>query len=216
MLRGHCRHFGQSIAPRYFTVELLTAALWVICGIWLSRFPDPQTAWPWLLQSLLLVSSLVAIFYIDLDHYIIPNVIVLPVAVIGLAASIAISLTGDMASFCTQSSCVYELQPWWAFPLAGLASALFFLVVAMAKPGGMGMGDMKLAGMLGFFLGKAVLVALFLGFLIGAVTGVLLMAAGIKGRQSRIPFGPFLAAGAVIALFYGVRLLELWTGLFQA
>lgn len=191
LLRGQCRNCGQPITPRYPTVELLTAALWVVAGIQFG------IDWP-LLPALLFLTSLVAIFYIDLDHYIIPNVIVLPVAVIGLAANIAI--TPDR---------------WLEYLAAGLMSAIFFFVVALVKPGGMGMGDVKLAGMLGFFLGQAVLVGLFLGFLIGAITGVALMAAGIKGRKSRIPFGPFLAAGAVVALFYGDRLLELWTGLFQ-
>lgn len=191
LLRGQCRHCGQAITMRYPTVELLTAVLWALAGI------EFGMNWP-LLPALLLLSSLVAIFYIDLDHYIIPNVIVLPVAVIGLGANIAIAP-----------------DRWLEYLAAGLMSATFFFVVAMVKPGGMGMGDVKLAGMMGFFLGTAVLIALFLGFLIGAVTGVALMAAGIKGRKSRIPFGPFLAIGAVIALFYGNYLLDLWTGIFQ-
>ena len=191
ILRAQCRHCGQPITPRYPTVELLTAVLWVMAGVWFGL------DWP-LLPALLLVSTLVAIFYIDLDHYIIPNVIVLPVAAIGLAANVAI-----------------VPERWLEFLAAGLLSATFFFIVALVKPGGMGMGDVKLAGMLGFFLGKAVLVGLFLGFLIGAVVGVALMAAGVKGRKSRIPFGPFLAAGAVVALFYGAMLLDLWTGLFQ-
>lgn len=191
LLRGQCRYCGQPITMRYLTVELLTAVLWVLAGV---KFGFD---WP-LLPSLLLLTSLIAIFYIDLDHHIIPNVIVLPVAVIGLGANIAIAP-----------------DRWLELLAAGLLSAAFFFIVALAVPGGMGMGDVKLAGMLGFFLGKAVLVGLFLGFALGAVSGIILMAAGIKGRKSRIPFGPFLASGAVIALFYGDRLLELWTNLFQ-
>ncbi|MHB9112813.1 MAG: prepilin peptidase [Thermoleophilia bacterium] len=191
LLRGQCRHCGQGITMRYPTVELLTAVLWALAGV------EFGMTWP-LLTALLFLSSLVAIFYIDLDHYIIPNVIVLPVAVVGLAANIAISP-----------------DRWLEYLAAGLMSATFFFVVAVLKPGGMGMGDVKLAGMMGFFLGKDVLVGLFLGFLIGALTGVVLMAAGVKGRKSHIPFGPFLAIGAVIALFFGTDLLDLWTGLFQ-
>ncbi|MDO8736580.1 MAG: prepilin peptidase [Thermoleophilia bacterium] len=200
LLRGQCRHCGQGITMRYPTVELLTAVLWALAG---AEF---GMTWA-LLPALLFVSSLVAIFYIDLDHYIIPNVIVLPVAVIGLVANVAISLAGDESAA--------SWQPWYAYLAAGLMSATFFFVVALLKPGGMGMGDVKLAGMMGFFLGKAVLTGLFLGFLFGAVTGVALMATGIKGPKSRIPFGPFLAIGAVIALFFGNDLLDLWTGLFQ-
>jgi len=200
MLRGRCRNCGQGITMRYPTVELLTAVLWTLCG---AEF---GMSW-YLPPAILFVSALVAIYYIDLDHYIIPNVIVLPVGLIGLAANIAISLTGDETS--------PHWQPWYAYLMAGLASAAFFFIVALLYKGAMGMGDVKLAGMMGFFLGKAVLVGLFLGFLIGAVTGVVLMAAGVKGRKSRIPFGPFLALGAIIALFFGSDLLEMWTGLFQ-
>ncbi|MBI5871359.1 MAG: prepilin peptidase [Actinobacteria bacterium] len=200
LLRGQCRHCGQGITMRYPTVELLTAVLWTLAGV------EFGMSWE-LLPALLFVSSLVAIYYIDLDHYIIPNVIVLPVAVIGLAANIAISLTGD--------DTVPSWQPWYAYLAAGLMSATFFFVVALLKPGGMGMGDVKLAGMMGFFLGEYTLVGLFLGFLIGAITGVVLMAVGIKGRKSRIPFGPFLAIGAVIALFFGADILDFWMGLFQ-
>lgn len=191
LLRGQCRKCGQPITMRYPTVELLTAVLWTMAGV------EFGMTWP-LLPALLLLSTLVAIFYIDLDTYIIPNVIVLPVAVIGLGANIAISP-----------------DRWLEYLAAGLMSATFFFVLAVLKPGGMGMGDVKLVGMLGFFLGTATLAGLFLGFFLGAVTGVALMAAGIKGRKSRIPFGPFLAVGAVIALFYGTDLLDLWTGLFQ-
>lgn len=191
LLRGQCRNCGQPITMRYPAVELLTAVLWTLAGV------EFGMTWS-LLPALLFLSSLVAIFYIDLDHYIILNVIVLPVAVIGLGANIAISP-----------------DRWLEYLAAGLMSATFFFIVAVLKPGGMGMGDVKLAGMLGFFLGRAVLTGLFLGFLIGAVTGVALMAAGIKGRKSRIPFGPFLAIGAVIALFFGNDLLDLWTGFFQ-
>ena len=200
LLRGHCRHCGQGITMRYPTVELLTAALWTLAGL------EFGMTWQ-LLPALLFLTSLVAIYYIDLDHYIIPNVIVLPVAAIGLAVNIALSLAGDETDL--------SWQPWYNYLAAGLMSATFFFVVAMLKPGGMGMGDVKLAGMMGFYLGKDVLVGLFLGFLIGAITGIVLMMAGIKGRKSRIPFGPFLAIGGVVALFFGTELLDLWTGLFQ-
>ena len=191
LLKGQCRNCGLPIAPRYPTVELLTAVLWVVGGIQFG------VDWP-LLPALLLISALVAIFFIDLDHYIIPNVIVLPVAVIGLAANIAIT-PGD----------------WWVYLVSGLGAAGFFFAVAVLYPGGMGMGDVKLAGMLGFFLGTAIMPGLFLGFLIGALTGVYLMASGRRGRKSKIPFGPFLSIGAIIALFYGDRLLELWLNLVQ-
>ena len=191
ILRGQCRKCGLPISPRYPTVELLNAVLWMVAGIQFG------VDWP-LLPALILISALIAIFYIDLDHFIIPNVIVLPVAVIGLGANIAIS-PGD----------------WWVFLVSGAGAAGFFFLVALIYPGGMGMGDVKLAGMLGFFLGTAIFPALFLGFLIGALSGIYLIAIGRKGRKSRIPFGPFLSIAAIIALFYGDRMLELWLNLTQ-
>lgn len=196
ILRGQCRKCGLPISMRYPTIELLSAVLWLAAAMYFGL------TWS-VVPAVLFISSLIAIFYIDLDHYIIPNVIVFPVAAVGLGMNIAISLTSDN----TNNS---FWQPWYVYLIAGSAAALFFFIVALLYPGGMGMGDVKLAGMLGFFLGSAIFPALFLAFLIGAVTGVYLIAAGKKGRKSRIPFGPYLAIGALIALFYGHRLLDLW------
>lgn len=190
VLRGKCRRGGEAIPIRYPLVELLNATLYVLAGL---KFDATLP----LLPALLFISALIVIFFIDLEHYIIPNVVVLPVAVVGLAANIAI-----------------DPDRWLELLLAGSLSAAFFLVVVLIKPGGMGMGDVKLAGMLGFFLGRQVLVGLFTGFLTGAVVGVALMAAGRKGRKSRIPFGPFLAIGALVALFFGQQLLDWYTGIF--
>ena len=190
VLRGKCRRCGEAIPIRYPLVELLNATLYVLAGL---KFGATLP----LLPAMLFISALIVIFFIDLEHYIIPNLVVLPVAVAGLAANIAI-----------------EPDRWLELLLAGSLSAAFFLVVVLIKPGGMGMGDVKLAGMLGFFLGRPVLVGLFTGFLTGAVVGVALMAAGRKGRKSKIPFGPFLAIGALVALFFGQQLLDWYTGIF--
>lgn len=198
VLRGKCRSCGEGISIRYPLVELLNAGLFLLAGLRFGLTPQ-------LFPALLLISTLVIIFFIDLEHYIIPNVVVFPVAVIGLVVMMTISLTASDAGF----------PSWWAFPLAGLGSAAFFLAIAMVFPRGMGMGDVKFAGLLGFFLARSVIIALFLGFTLGALVGIGLMAAGIKGRKSRIPFGPFLAAGALPALFYGGQLLDLYLGTFS-
>lgn len=190
LLRGRCRRCGERISVRYPLVELLNGGLYVLAGL---KFGPTAP----LLPALLLISSLIVIFFIDLEHYIIPNVVVIPVAAVGLAATIAISP-----------------GRWLELLAFGLASAAFFFAVAMIKPGGMGMGDVKMAAMLGFFLGKPVLIGLFFGFLFGAVTGLALMALGRKGRKSRLPFGPFLAAGALVALFLGDTLLDWYLGFF--
>lgn len=199
LLKGRCRSCAAPISIRYPLVELLSAGLYVGAGIKFGVTPA-------LAPALVLIPSLIMIFFIDLEHYIIPNVIVLPAAAAGLALQLAVSLTTSDVDY----------PQWWTFLVAGAASAAFFLAVALVFPAGMGMGDVKLAGMLGFFLGPAVIVGLFLGFLLGAVIGIGLIVAGRKGRKSRVPFGPFLAVGAMVALFWGLPLLDLYLGLFQS
>jgi leader peptidase (prepilin peptidase)/N-methyltransferase len=191
LLRGRCRRCGESIPIRYPLVEFANASLYLLAGLVLGLGPE-------LYPALLFISTLIAVFFIDLEHYIIPNVIVLPVAAVGLVSMIAI-----------------EPGRWLELLLAGVISAAFFLLIAFVKPGGMGMGDVKLAGMMGFYLGTSILVALFIGFLTGALAGLALMAMGRKGRKSRVPFGPFLALGGIIALLAGSRLLDLYLGIFN-
>lgn len=192
LLRGKCRRCGAGIAIRYPLVELLTAVLFVLAGWHFGATAD-------LLPALLLIPALIVIFFIDLEYYIIPNVVVLPVAVIGLGAMIAL-----------------EPDRWLSLLAAGLISGALFFLVALIMPRGMGMGDVKMAVMLGFFLGRSVIVALFVGFLLGAIVGLVLIAAGRKGRHSRIPFGPFLAIGGVVALFFGTPLMDWYLGIFQS
>lgn len=191
LLGGKCRKCAQHIPWRYPLVELANAALFVLAGWYFGLEAE-------LFPALLFISALIAIFFIDLEHYIIPNVIVLPAAVIGVVAGIAIAPSR-----------------WLEILVAGAASGAFFFLIVFIRPGGMGMGDVKLAAMMGFFLGKAVLAALFLGFLFGAIVGVALIAAGRKGRKSRVPFGPFLAIGGIIALFVGNTLLEEYLSIFD-
>lgn len=190
ILKGKCRRCGGAISFNYPLVELLNAVFYVLAG-W--KF-GPEAH---LLPALLLISTLIVIFFIDLKHYIIPNVVVFPVAAIGLGSMIII-----------------WPNRWLELLAAGLISAAFFFVVAMIKPGGMGMGDVKMAAMLGFFLGRAITVALFLGFFLGAAIGVGLIFAGRKGRKSQIPFGPFLAVGALVALFFGDPIMDKYLSLF--
>lgn len=199
VLGGKCRSCGERISSRYLLVELLGACLYVAAGLKFGVTPA-------LAPALVLIPTLIIVFFIDLEHYIIPNVVVLPVAVAGLGLQVAIA----------QTTTDVDYPQWWTFLIAGLASAAFFFVVAFLFPAGMGMGDVKLAGMLGFFLGPAVIIGLFLGFLLGAVIGVGLMIAGKKGRKSRVPFGPFLTVGALVALLWGAQLLDLYLGLFQS
>jgi prepilin signal peptidase PulO-like enzyme (type II secretory pathway) len=151
-----------------------------------------------LLLACAFIAVMVVIAFIDFYHMIIPNRIVLPAALVGLGAAIA-------------------LQPerWWVHLVAFFASASFLFVLALIRPGGMGMGDVKLALLMGGVLGTLVVVAFFLAFLFGAVVGVTLIVSKRKTRKDAIPFGPYLALGSVVALLYGPALVRTYLGLLN-
>jgi leader peptidase (prepilin peptidase)/N-methyltransferase len=149
-----------------------------------------------LLAALILISTLIALAVIDLEHRLLPNAIVGPAALAGLA----LSILGDPAR-------------WWTYPLSAAAVAVALFGLALVRPGGMGMGDVKMGGMLGAFLGPYAALAVFLGALFGAIAGGLLLAAGEVGRRSALPFGSFMALGALVSLFVGPELWALYTDL---
>ncbi len=194
LLRGRCRDCGAPISWRYPAGEALTAALFV--GVAL------MDGLSWLLvPHLLFVSALVLISQVDLEIRIIPDIVILPVAAVGLPLMIVL---GDGA--------------WWQWPVAGLGAAAFLFLISevyfrVRHLEGMGFGDVKLALCMGIYLGAAVVPALFIGFLSGAVIGVVVVAASKGDGKTAIPFGPFLAAGAVVALFAGNALIDAYLGL---
>jgi leader peptidase (prepilin peptidase)/N-methyltransferase len=186
-LRGRCRHCGEAISPRYPAVELLTALCFA--GVAAARGVDDD-----LVLQLPLVAVLIAVAGIDLEHRIVPNKILVPAAVYGVIAG-AIVMTGDLP----------ELL------IAGAGAFLAMLLIALAYPRGMGMGDVKLAGVMGLYLGLSVIPALFIGFLSGTVVGVGMLAREGKGaRKKGVPFAPFLALGGIVALIAGPELIELY------
>ncbi len=144
-----------------------------------------------LLPALVFISALIALAVIDLEHRLLPNAIVGPAALAGLVLSILADPAG-----------------WWTYPLCAVAVAGALLGLALAYPSGMGMGDVKMGGMLGAFLGPYAALAVFLGALFGTIAGGLLMATGKVGRRSALPFGSFMALGALVSVFVGP---ELWT-----
>jgi leader peptidase (prepilin peptidase)/N-methyltransferase len=183
VLRGRCRHCGVSISWRYPAVEAATAVLVACCAL---KF---GFSWDFLVAAVF-CAVLVAISATDLERQIIPNRIVLPATVVLLAAQTI-------------------LDPSVEWIAAGLAAAAFFLVAALAYPGGMGMGDVKLALLLGVVLGRTVAVAVMIGMLSALVPSVAVIAKyGKAGRKMKIPFGPFLAIGGVTALFAGNAILD--------
>lgn len=191
-LRGRCRNCGSPIGWRYPAVEAATGAVFAVSAV---RFGATLE----LLPALLFLSALVAITAIDLEHQLIPDVITVPGIVAGLLISPALSPLP------------------WADALLGalLGGGIFFLIILLSR-GGMGGGDMKLAAMMGAFLGwKLALVALFLGVFLGGGVAVALLVSGRRGRKDPVPFGPFLAAGSALSLFWGERLLRWYLGGFR-
>jgi leader peptidase (prepilin peptidase) / N-methyltransferase len=193
VLRGRCRDCGARISARYPLVEALTAGLFV--AVVLTRGFDVD-----LLLELPFVAMLVAVAAIDLDHRIVPNRILAPAAVWAVA----------VAALIDPGSLPERL-------IAGGAAFLLLLVAALARPGGMGMGDVKLAGVMGLFLGAAVAPALLAAFLAGSLVGLALIARqGAAARKRALPFAPFLALGGLVGLLAGPELIALYASTFVA
>jgi leader peptidase (prepilin peptidase)/N-methyltransferase len=190
VLRGRCRSCGAHVSLRYPTVELLTGALFVLlvhhCGLT-----------PALVAYALFASALVVIVFIDIDHQIIPDVISLPGIPIGAAASAlgaTVPVLDSLAGIALGGGLLH-LIAWGYYALTGRE--------------GMGGGDIKLLAMIGAFIGwRGVLVTLVLGSFSGAIVGMSMIL--VRGADSKlpIPFGPFLALGALSALFFGEPLIQ--------
>jgi len=190
LLRGRCRHCGVRISPRYLMVEIVTASLVAACGV---RFG--LSAYAALAAAFCVV--LVVISAIDLEHRIVPNRIVVPAAAVALVAQLV-------------------REPSVEWPLAALGASFFLFVAAVAYPRGMGMGDVKLALLLGAVLGWSVAAGLMIGMIAALGPAIVLFARhGSAARRVAIPFAPFLAFGAVVALFAGNGLLDWYVGLTQ-
>jgi leader peptidase (prepilin peptidase)/N-methyltransferase len=192
LLRGHCRGCGASISVRYPLVEAATAALCV--GAVLVHSSASAIA-----LSVALILLLVPAALIDLEHRIIPNLLTAAGAVLALAIGLALDPGGEPGRL-----------------IAGAAAGGFLLIAALAYPGGMGMGDVKLAGMMGLFLGAAVAPALLIALIAGVVLGMIIMSRkGTQaGRKTAIPFGPFLAVGGLLAVFVGHQLVGVYVNHF--
>jgi leader peptidase (prepilin peptidase) / N-methyltransferase len=190
VLRGRCRSCGTGIPFLYPAVELVTALLVAGCVLAFglgARFG----------VSAAFCAVLVAVSAIDLEHRIIPNRIVVPAAGAALVAQTLL-----------------HPSPEWALGAVGASGFLFG--AALAYPAGMGMGDVKLALLMGAVLGRTVPVALMVGMLAALVPSVVLLARhGTAARKMGIPFGPFLAVGSVVALFWGHDLLQAYFSLLH-
>ena len=192
LLRGHCRACGEPISVRYPLVEFVTASLCVAVVL-----AEPTTAR--IALGIALILLVVPIALIDLETRLIPNRLTLPGAVLALALGLALDPGGEPSRL-----------------IAGAAAGGFLLVAALAYPGGMGMGDVKLAAMMGLFLGSAVAPALLIALLGGTAVGAVIVArkGARAGRKTAVPFGPFLALGAIVAVFAGHPLVGVYVNHF--
>jgi leader peptidase (prepilin peptidase) / N-methyltransferase len=186
LLRGRCRSCGEPIAWRYPLVELTTALLMALTVVVVGTGEEI-----WL--GLAFVLLLVPVTVIDLDFRIIPNKLMIAGTI---AALVILALT--------QPADIPEHL------IAAIAAGGFLLVAAIAYPAGMGMGDVKLAFVMGLFLGREVGVAMFAGLVAGSIIGVAIMArkGTAEGRKTAIPFGPFLAFGGMVGLLAGDPIVE--------
>ena len=194
ILRGKCPGCGTRISLRYPLTELVTAVLFALSVV---KFDVSVTAAVYAAFFWVLVVLTV----IDLEHKLLPNRIVYPTFVAGWAGLVAAAfIDGDTDRLRSAA-------------LGALVFGGFFFVVAFIYPAGMGGGDVKLAFVLGTFVGYAggvgaVLAGMFLSFLLGGVIGIVAMKLSGAGRKTQIPFGPFLALGSVIAIFLGERIVD--------
>jgi leader peptidase (prepilin peptidase) / N-methyltransferase len=192
LLRGRCRHCGTRISARYPAVELATALLYALVVV----VGDDALE---VVLGLLLVTALVPITLIDLELRLIPNRITLPAAVAAVVAAVVLDI---------------DFVPEQL--IAGAGAGGFFLLAAMAYPRGMGLGDVKLAGVLGLYLGRAVAPAIFAGLILGVLVGAVIVArvGARRGRKVAVPFGPFLALGGVIGLVAGDAVMDAYLSRF--
>lgn len=212
VLRGKCRDCAAPISVRYPLVELAGA---VAFGLVAWRFLPTVFAAQGGLEIAAAVLQLVAFLYlvaisialalIDLDTHRLPNVIVLPAYVVGIVLlGISALLTGSWAALATAA-------------VGAVATGGLYLILALARPGAMGMGDVKLAGVVGLFLGWLGTSELVLGtvaaFVLGGIVGVGMLIAG-RGRRAAIAFGPWILAGAWVAILVGRPLVRAYLSLF--
>lgn len=191
-LRGRCHECANPISSRYPLVEAATAALFVAVVLASSSSGD-------IALGLLAVCVLMPVALIDLDHRIIPNRLLLPAAVAAVVAGTLLDPGGEPGRL-----------------IAAAAAGGFLLVAALVRPAGMGMGDVKLAAVMGLLLGGAVAVAMLIALVLGVLVGAVIMSRrGVAaGRRTAVPFGPMLSAGGLVGVLAGASLVTWYLGTF--
>ena len=189
--KGKCRYCGEKISLQYPIVELLTALLFLLAFLNYGLASE-------FIIFIILISSLIVVSFIDIKYQIIPNEITFSFIPFGLI----FSLVFNHISFVNS--------------LLGLViPAGLLLLIAFIYKKGMGIGDVKLIGMIGVFIGwRYALISIFIGALFGSIYGIYMMIFGKMDRKTRIPFGPFISLGAIIMILYGNILINWYVGLF--
>lgn len=187
--RGRCRYCGTAFSGRYALVELLTASLFVWC---LEVFgPTPE-----LIKALILTAFFIVITFIDYDHQLILDKVLLWLSGAGVVINLWIGSVSPLDML-----------------IAGLIGGGLLLIIALVSGGGMGGGDIKFAAALGLCFGwQYLLLTLLLSFVFGGIGGVLLLVFKIKSRKDFIPFGPFIALAALFTLLYGNNMITWYMG----
>lgn len=192
LLRGRCRHCGERISIRYPLIEMATGLLFAVTVLVLHDEPAQ------LALGLVFVATLAAVTLTDLELRLIPN----KVLIVSAVACVVLAAAFDPSSL-----------PERAIAAAAAGGLLF--AVALAYPGGMGLGDVKLAAVMGLYLGRSVAPALLIGFAAGSLFGLALIARrGAAARKQAVPFGPFLAFGGVVGLLAGDQLVDWYLSTF--
>lgn len=191
LLRGRCRSCGGCIAKRYLIVELATALLFAAL---IATTGPKQGLW----LGLPFLALMVAVAAIDIEHRIVPNKLLAAASVWGLGASLLI-----------QRGALPEQL------LAAVCAGGLLLIAALAYPAGMGIGDVKLAAVMGLYLGRAVAPALLAAFAVGAAVGIaIIVREGRSARKKALPFAPFLALGGIVAEFVGNEIVNWYSDSF--
>lgn len=210
VLRGKCRDCGARVTPRYLLVELGTGIFFAVVALWVFASPEAPASIGVVLVTLVaylyLAAISIALAFIDLETHRLPNVLVLPGYIVGLVLlTVTCFLTGDFS-------------PLIVAAIAGAALFALYFVMALVYPGGMGFGDVKLAGVIGIFLGwqgwGEVAVGAFAPFVLGGIFSLVLILSKRAGRKSGIPFGPWMLIGAWVGIFVGRELSGWYLGLF--
>lgn len=183
-IKGRCRYCDADLSLRYLLIELLSGCIFLWCYSKMGLSFE-------LISTLVFSSYLIVIALIDYDHQLILDRVLVWLAGVGAAINF---YTGDI--------------PVWEMLLASAAGGGILSAIVIVSNGGMGWGDVKFAAVIGLWLGvQKMLLVLFLAFVLGGISGMLLIASKLKSRKDVIPFGPCLAAGAFIAMLYGTTLI---------